>query len=155
MYRHSGTTHIPLRVNAAGMIPLIFAMSIVLWNAGLLGGLRRYGEIGVRLAIGEYKGHIYRSMVVESIVIGLAGSVIGTAAGVALVYYIQVHGIDFSSMFENSGLMINTVIRTHVTAQSYYLGFIPGLFATVLGTMLAGIGIYRRNTAQLFKEFEG
>ncbi len=31
MYRHSGTTHIPLRVNAAGMIPLIFAMSIVLF----------------------------------------------------------------------------------------------------------------------------
>ena len=31
MYRQSGTTHIPLRVNAAGMIPLIFAMSIVLF----------------------------------------------------------------------------------------------------------------------------
>jgi preprotein translocase subunit SecY len=31
MYRHSGTTHIPLRVNAAGMIPLIFAMSIVMF----------------------------------------------------------------------------------------------------------------------------
>ncbi len=31
MYRHSGTTHIPLRVNAAGMIPLIFAMSLVLF----------------------------------------------------------------------------------------------------------------------------
>ncbi len=31
MYRQSGTTHIPLRVNAAGMIPLIFAMSVVLF----------------------------------------------------------------------------------------------------------------------------
>jgi preprotein translocase subunit SecY len=31
MYRQSGTTHIPLRVNSAGMIPLIFAMSIVLF----------------------------------------------------------------------------------------------------------------------------
>ena len=31
MYRHSGTTHIPLRVNSAGMIPLIFAMSLVLF----------------------------------------------------------------------------------------------------------------------------
>jgi putative ABC transport system permease protein len=133
----------------------IAAMCIVLWNAGLLGGLRRYGEIGVRLAIGEYKGHIYRSMIVESIVIGLAGSIIGTAIGLVLVYYIQIHGLDFSSMFKNSGLMISTVIHTHVTAQTCYLGFIPGLFATVLGTMLAGIGIYRRNTAQLFKEFEG
>lgn len=31
MYRQSGTSHIPLRVNSAGMIPLIFAMSVVLF----------------------------------------------------------------------------------------------------------------------------
>jgi len=31
MYKQSGTTHIPMRVNSAGMIPLIFAMSLVLF----------------------------------------------------------------------------------------------------------------------------
>jgi len=31
MYKQSGTTHIPLRVNTAGMIPLIFAMSLVIF----------------------------------------------------------------------------------------------------------------------------
>ena len=31
MYRQSGTSHIPMRVNSAGMIPLIFAMSVVLF----------------------------------------------------------------------------------------------------------------------------
>ncbi|HXX59526.1 MAG TPA: preprotein translocase subunit SecY [Dehalococcoidales bacterium] len=31
MYRSSGGTHIPLRVNAAGMIPLIFSMSLVIF----------------------------------------------------------------------------------------------------------------------------
>jgi len=31
MYRQSGSTHIPLRVNTAGMIPLIFAMSLVMF----------------------------------------------------------------------------------------------------------------------------
>ncbi len=31
MYKQSGATHIPLRVNTAGMIPLIFAMSIVIF----------------------------------------------------------------------------------------------------------------------------
>jgi preprotein translocase subunit SecY len=33
MYRASGGTHIPLRVNSAGMIPLIFAMSLVVFPA--------------------------------------------------------------------------------------------------------------------------
>jgi preprotein translocase subunit SecY len=31
MYRQAGSTHIPLRVNTAGMIPLIFAMSLVIF----------------------------------------------------------------------------------------------------------------------------
>jgi len=31
MYKQSGSTHIPLRVNTAGMIPLIFAMSLVMF----------------------------------------------------------------------------------------------------------------------------
>jgi len=31
MYKQAGSTHIPLRVNTAGMIPLIFAMSIVVF----------------------------------------------------------------------------------------------------------------------------
>jgi preprotein translocase subunit SecY len=31
MYRQSGSTHIPMRVNSSGMIPLIFAMSVVLF----------------------------------------------------------------------------------------------------------------------------
>lgn len=31
MYKQSGATHIPLRVNTAGMIPLIFAMSLTLF----------------------------------------------------------------------------------------------------------------------------
>ncbi len=31
MYRQSGATHIPLRVNTAGMIPLIFAMALVMF----------------------------------------------------------------------------------------------------------------------------
>jgi len=31
MLRQSGSTHIPLRVNTAGMIPLIFAMSVVIF----------------------------------------------------------------------------------------------------------------------------
>jgi preprotein translocase subunit SecY len=34
MYRQSGATHIPLRVNSAGMIPLIFAYSLVIFPAG-------------------------------------------------------------------------------------------------------------------------
>ena len=38
--------------------------------------------------------------------------------------------------------------------SGFYIGFIPGLFAMVIGNMLSGIGIYKRETATLFKELE-
>jgi putative ABC transport system permease protein len=137
-----------------GLIVTIFilAMSIVLWNTGLIGGLRRYGEIGVRLAIGEGKGHIYRSMIYEAILIGIVGSFLGTLIGLGFSYWLQEVGIDVGNIMKNSKMMMPSVFRANITTPAYYLGFIPGLFSIVLGTMLSGIGIYKRKTAQLFKE---
>jgi putative ABC transport system permease protein len=132
----------------------LFAMSLVLWNSGLMGSIRRYGEIGIRLAMGESKGAIYRSLIMESILIGIIGSVIGTFIGVSFSYYIEIVGWDFSEYMQNSSMMIQSVYRARVTPTSYYIGFFPGLIAPLFGTMIAGIGVYRRNTAELFKELE-
>lgn len=139
-----------------GIILTVFvtAMSIVLWNVGLTGSLRRYGEIGVRLAIGEDKGHVYRSIMAESIMIGIIGSTLGTAIGLASAYYLQVKGIDISSMMKNSTMMFSDVVRAQVTPFTFIIGFFPGLLATFLGAAISGIGIYKRQTSQLFKELE-
>ncbi|MFH1943925.1 MAG: FtsX-like permease family protein [bacterium] len=132
----------------------VFAMSIVLWNTGLIAGLRRYGEIGVRLAIGEEKGHVYRAMILESICVGCIGSVIGTMIGLGISFYLQNHGIDISAWMQKSTMLFSSVMRAKITAGTYFIGFIPGLLSMVLGTMLSGIGIYKRQTSQLFKELE-
>lgn len=132
----------------------ILVLSIVLWNTGLISGLRRYGEVGVRLAIGESKGHVYRSMINESVVIGFAGSVVGTFVGLSIAYLLQKYGLNFGDVMGESAIMMPTTFRARVTPPAYFIGFIPGVFSIVLGTMLSGIGIYKRNTAQLFKELE-
>lgn len=132
----------------------VLAMSLVLWNAGLLGGLRRYGEIGVRLAMGEEKGHVYMTMIMESVIIGLAGSVIGTLSGLFFAWLLQKYGVDISGMMKTASLMMPPTVRARITPPDFYIGFIPGLFSTVLGTMLSGRGIYKRQTARLFKELE-
>ena len=130
----------------------IFAMSIVLWNTGLLGGLRRYTEFGIRLAMGEEKKHIYRTLIYEAIVIGIIGSIVGTILGLGASYYLQEHGITMSAGLQGSGMMLPSTFRAQIAPQAFYIGFIPGLFSMVLGNALSGIGIYKRKTAQLFKE---
>jgi putative ABC transport system permease protein len=138
------------------IIVFMIAMSLVLWNAGLLGGLRRYGEIGIRLAIGEEKGHVYRTMLSESVLIGVAGTIIGTAIGLGLSWLMQTYGLDISEFTKNAttAVMMPNVIKSRITTADFYIGFIPGVLSTLAGTMLSGVGIYKRETAQLFKELE-
>ncbi len=131
----------------------MIAMAIVLWNSGLLGGLRRYGEMGLRIAIGEEKRHIYRSLITESLFIGIAGSILGTAFGLFFASLLT-KGIDIGGMMGNSTMMMQSVMKARITTDAYYIGFIPGVLATVIGTALAGIGIFKRKTAQLFKELQ-
>jgi len=132
----------------------VVLMAIVLWNVGLLGGIRRYGEVGLRLAIGERKSHIYRSMVYESVLIGFVGSIVGTVLGLSFAYWMQVKGLNVGDIMKNSTLLFPGVMHAKITPETYYIGFFPGLFSMVLGTMLSGVGIYKRRTAQLFKELE-
>jgi putative ABC transport system permease protein len=132
----------------------LFAMSAVLLNAGLMSGIRRYGEVGIRLALGESKNQIYKTLIYESVLIGLIGSVIGTLIGLLVSLYFQNVGIDVSGQFRNSTLMVSNLIRARINFPSFYIGFIPGLIATITGTALSGIQIFRRQTASLFKELE-
>jgi putative ABC transport system permease protein len=132
----------------------LIAMSAVLLNAGLMSGIRRYGEVGVRLAMGEPKGHIYKTLIYESVLIGILGSFIGTSIGLLIGYYFQQVGFDISGSLRNSSIMMSNVLRARISLTSFYIGFFPGLIATTLGTALSGIQIFKRQTAQLFKELE-
>ena len=141
---------------ALGLITVIFILiiSIVLWNAGLLNSIRRYGEFGLRLALGEHKGHLYRWLIIESLAIGVVGSLIGAALGIGVIQYFHVHGVNFAAFTQDTSMMVENVVYTTLELKNLLLGIIPGLVSTVLGAMLAGIGIFHRNTAKLFKELE-
>jgi len=133
---------------------MVLVMVIVLWNAGLMSGLRRYGEIGVRLAMGESKGEIVRWLIYEALVIGIIGSTIGTMIGMGFCLYMQEIGFDISNMMQASTIMMSPILRAEVTPEGFFIGFIPGIVSIVIGTALAGIGVYKRSTASLFKELE-
>jgi putative ABC transport system permease protein len=144
-------------INTVGLIIVgifLVAMSVVLLNTGLMSGIRRYGEVGVRLALGEAKDRIYKSMLYESVLIGFAGSVIGTCFGLAVALYLQEFGIDITETLRSSSIMMSNILRARISVASFYIGFIPGLMATLIGTTFSGIQIFQRQTASLFKELE-
>lgn len=150
----SATLGYAKRMSLIMIVLLIIALAIVLWNAGILGGIRRYNEFGIRLAMGEEKKHIFNSLMIESLIIGIIGSILGTTLGVMACLILSRHGIDYSAVMRNVSLMMDPVIRTTITPRMLYSGTIPGIISILVGTALAGQAIYKRNTAMLFKELD-
>lgn len=130
----------------------VIAMALVQWNAGLMGTLRRHQEIGVRIALGEPKWHIYIRMVIESILIACFGSLAGTLIGLLAAWPVQEYGITIQFMMNHSQSLFPAVLRAQIIPACSYVGFIPGVLASVLGTLMAGRAIFQRQTAELFKE---
>lgn len=141
---------------AMALISFVFVIiiGIVLWNAGLMNGIRRYGEFGLRLAMGESKGHLYGWLLIESLVIGIIGSLIGAALSILAILYFNDKGFNFSAILKDTSMMVENVIYTTLHWKNVLLGMLPGIVATILGALLAGLGIFRRKTSQLFKELE-
>jgi len=135
-------------------IGFITVLSIVLWNAGLLNGIRRYGEFGVRLAIGESKRRVYAALLIEGLIVGTTGALIGVILGSAICIYFNRYGMDMSVYNRNSTMLSENVLYTSINAYAIIASFIPGVLSTVLGAALAGGAIFKRQTSQLFKELE-
>jgi len=144
-------------INAVGFLIVgifLVAMSVVLLNSGLMSGIRRYGEVGVRLALGEAKDRIFKSLLYESVLIGITGSIIGTTFGLAISFYLQEFGIDVTETIKSTSIIMSNFLRARISFASFYIGFIPGLLANLFGTTFSGIQIFKRQTASLFKELE-
>ena len=139
----------------AGMVTVfIVIMGIVLWNAGLMNSIRRYGEIGVRLAIGESKKHVYFSMLWEAGIIGVIGSIVGSLIGFLVAWPMQEYGMDFSVYMKQANIIAAGRMYALISAKAFLLGVIPGFSSIILGTAIAGINVFKRQTSQLFKELE-
>ena len=131
-----------------------FLMVLVLWNAGLLNGVHRYGEMGLLLALGETHKKLIGLMALEALMVGVLGSAAGCLVGGGVVYYLQEVGISTHGISETSGLMMSDTIRARVSLDAFVFAVIPGIAASVLGNLIANLAIYQRSEANLFREME-
>jgi len=131
-----------------------FLMILVLWNAGVLSGIHRYGEMGLRLAFGESHWKLILTLAIEGLLIGILGSIVGCVLGGTFAWYLQEVGLNMGDAFAKSGLMINDVVRARLTLGGFIQGIVPGIFASVAGTLVASLTIFKRSEANLFRELE-
>lgn len=94
----------------------------------------RVGEFGTLKALGHTTGHVYRLMLVESVLLGLLGATTGVVVGVLLAWGISYVGIPMPPL-PNSTVGYTAHIR--VVPGTVVTAFAIGFLATVVSASLA------------------
>lgn len=152
MYRQSGQTHIPLRVNTVGMIPLIFAFSIIIFPAYLGSILARPGATGILVSVGDWMQGVF-----DPTNFGYWAFLFGTVVVFTFFYTMVI--FQQQNLAENlqrqGGFVpgirpgrpteqyINRVLLRITWGGAFFLGFVavaPFVFSTIVGGNFALTG---------------
>jgi len=121
--------------NAFYYIFLAIVLAIIaagIMNTVLMSMLERIHEFGVMMALGCGRMRMAGMVIVESVLLGVAGVVSGTAVGLALVYYFQSAGIDLSGQMDSMArFYLNPVVHTEIDTDH--------LLDTVLAVLTAAL----------------
>jgi len=116
------------------IVLVIIAAGIM--NTVLMSMLERMREFGVMMALGCGRMQMAGMVVMESLLLGLGGILVGSAIGLALVWYFQTAGIDLSGQMDSMArFYINPVIHTEIDSEHLW----DTVLAVVAATLVAAI----------------
>lgn len=104
-----------------GVLAILVAFSVL--NTQLMSVLERTHEFGIVMALGLKPGRLGRLVMLETVMIGLIGAVIGALLGSLLTWYFSVNGFQIPGM-EEMAIQFNLPARLYpqVTPLSLLLG---------------------------------
>jgi ABC-type lipoprotein release transport system permease subunit len=102
----------------------------------LMAVFERVREIGMMRAMGMNDGAIRLAFLFEAGGIGLIGTVVGTAIGLAANWYMVNYGIDFTNLMGQMdiGYRVTGVFRSAWHPEAYVGGFLFGILATMVAS---------------------
>ncbi len=85
--------------------------------------LERTKEFGVMLSIGTSPGKVFSMVMMEALLISLAGILIGAALGSAASYYVKLHPFDYSRWAEEFAVwgVLTTVYPARMTLMNLFM----------------------------------
>lgn len=114
------------------IVLILFALAFGIINTMLMAMLERTYEIGMMIALGMSKFKIFMLVVLETVMLVMAGTPFGLLISYLLVQYFYAHGINleqYAKGLESFGM--THIVRPHVL-PSQYLYILLLVFATAL-----------------------
>lgn len=119
---------------------IITVSATVITNAILMNVFDRLPEYGTLRALGFKKRHITAMILSEGSILGLLGSLLGLAAGIPLVLYLQTNGPDWGAIGEAFGMssFFNFYYLPSRSAVSALAGWLTALLGSLYAAASAG-----------------
>lgn len=114
--------------------------------------LDRIREFGILLSIGMHYKYIRLQVMLEALMMGLIGYGLGAVLGIAILLYLQQHGIDlshFADGLESFGM--NTTIYADIKLAYFTNTFVAIIAASLLSVVLPLRRIKKMNPIEVIK----
>jgi len=122
------------------IIIIVFITSLGVWNTMTISVMERTGEIGVLRALGMKRMAAVSLFVMEAMMIGIIGGVLGVLLGGLPAYYLEVVGVSIpENVVENMDVPFQTTIRADLNAFVVWVTFMTAAAMAFLGSALPAL----------------
>lgn len=109
-----------------------FLGAFIICNIMMMVVMERRKEIGILKSMGMTRREVLFLFLTEGVLLGLAGSVLGTSVGWIIITVLGNIGVDITSMMQSMKMPIDNIIYPHISA--------PAIVGSILlGTLVAAI----------------
>jgi putative ABC transport system permease protein len=112
---------------------ILFLVLLSVTNSVNMSAFERVGEFGTMMALGNRGGQVFRLLVVENVLLGISGGLIGVAIGILLAFSVSAIGISMPPP-PNANIGYTAYIR--IVPEVILIALFVGVSATILPSLL-------------------
>lgn len=136
---------------------ITFSIVMLVVFIGILGVmyvsiLDRIREFGILLSIGYAYRYIRTQIMLEAVLLGLSGYLVGIIVGLTLLYYLKYRGLDLSTFSDGMALFgMDSVLYATIKSSYFISTFLAIIFASVLSALLPLRKIKKLNPIEVIR----
>ncbi len=135
------------------LVIFVVAMMFGIINVMLMSVFERTQELGVLMAVGMQKHKVFGLIMLETILLGMSGALIGLAVSAALIALLHHYGIPLDSMSDGLGAYgVDTILYPRVSFREYQLTLVTIFVASVLAAIYPARQIIKKRPVDAMAE---
>lgn len=136
------------------MVLILLALVFGITNTMLMGVLERVRELGVLKALGLKGSRMFAMVLLETVVLSVAGGAVGIAAGMGTIAFFARNGIDLSVVSEGlAAFGMGTVVYPALAWDAYVNVTAMVVLTALVSAVYPGVKAVRLNTVQAIRTY--